>query len=388
MTTDWAKKREELISKLPTLLDILDRYAIGEEWWALEKGVLVEFMMPHHDQDGLFDAIRMPSGYVKLFPVGLCWNCYYRGQSSYYPNSKPSLWRKGTRKNNGMMPEDQFVERLKLCELKMMIEDYPLTQIFRNGICYKSRSGQMVQLPLDVDAEALAQHYGIKTELTDLTVNLWVAAFFAATEYHWETDSYTAITDTKKYEYGVFYHYFDPSVHMPGDKREPALRAVGMQPFGRPGNQAGYVLKMKPMENMNRMAGFEKIKFRHVAEINKLIFNYSNCSRNFFPEELFQKKLLALRNEEHRFSRAALEMAKEQYFKDYTDTQIKKMMAVKGITLVDRPLFLFSEREKKQALKYWKEHEREYLDKIMIREVYTGPIVMEEEQNDGERVAR
>lgn len=127
MTTDWAKKREELISKLPTLLDILDRYAIGEEWWALEKGVLVEFMMPHHDQDGLFDAIRMPSGYVKLFPVGLCWNCYYRGQSSYYPNSKPSLWRKGTRKNNGMMPEDQFVERLKLCELKMMIEDYPLT---------------------------------------------------------------------------------------------------------------------------------------------------------------------------------------------------------------------------------------------------------------------
>ena len=269
-----------------------------------------------------------------------------------------------------------------------MIEDYPLTQIFRNGICYKSRSGQMVQLPLDVDAEALAQHYGIKTELTDLTVNLWVAAFFAATEYHWETDSYTAITDTKKYEYGVFYHYFDPSVHMPGDKREPALRAVGMQPFGRPGNQAGYVLKMKPMENMNRMAGFEKIKFRHVAEINKLIFNYSNCSRNFFPEELFQKKLLALRNEEHCFSRAALEMAKEQYFKDYTDTQIKKMMAVKGITLVDRPLFLFSEREKKQALKYWKKHEREYLDKIMIREVYAGPIVMEEEQNDGERVAR
>jgi hypothetical protein len=147
-----------------------------------------------------------------------------------------------------------------------------------------------------------------------------------------------------------------------------------MQPFGRPGNQAGYVLKMKPHQNMNRMAGFEKIRFRHVAEINKLIFNYSNCSRNFFPEELFQKKLLALRNEEHSFSRMALEMAKEQYFKDYTDTQIEEMIAFKGITFVDRPLYLFSEREKKQALKYWKEHEREHLDKIMIREVYSGPI--------------
>ena len=51
MATDWAKKREEFISRLPTLLDILDRFTIGEEWWALEKGALVEFMMPHHDQD-------------------------------------------------------------------------------------------------------------------------------------------------------------------------------------------------------------------------------------------------------------------------------------------------------------------------------------------------
>lgn len=373
MATDWAKKREELISRLPTLLDILDRFTLGEEWWALEKGALVEFM-PHHDQDGLFDAIMMPSGYVKLFPVGLCWNCYYRGQSNYYPDSKPSLWRKGTRKRKGMQPADQFVERLKLCELKLMIEDYPLTHIFRNGIYYKRRTGEMILVPLDVDAEALAQHYGIKTDLTDLTVDLWVAAFFAATEYHWETDTYTAITDTKKHEYGVFYHYYDPSVPLPGDNREPALRAVGMQPFGRPGNQAGYVLKMKPHQNMNRMAGFEKIKFRHVAEINKLIFNYSNCSRNFFPEELFQKKLLALRNEEHSFSRMALEMAREQYFKDYTDTQIEEMIAFKGITFVDRPLYLFSEREKKQALKYWKDHEREHLDKIMIREVYSGPI--------------
>lgn len=374
MATDWAKKREELISRLPTLLDILDRFTIGEEWWALETGALVEYMMPHHDQDGLFDAIMMPSGYVKLFPVGLCWNCYYRGQSNYYPDSKPSLWRKGSCKRKGMQPADQFVERLKLCELKLMIEDYPLTYIFRNGIYYKKRTGEMILVPLDVDSEALAQHYGIKTELTDLTVDLWVAAFFAATEYHWETDSYTAITDTKKKEYGVFYHYYDPSVPVPEDNREPVLRAVGMQPFGRPGNQAGYVLKMKPNENMNRTAGFEKIKFRHVAEINKLIYNYSNCSRNFFPEELFQKKLLALRNEEHMFSKVALEMAKEQYFKDYTDTQIEEMIAVKGITLVDRPLYLFSESEKKQALKYWKEHEREYLDKIIIREVYTGPI--------------
>lgn len=370
MGTDWAKKREELIRKLPTLLDILDRFTLGEEWWALEQGPLMD-VMPHHDQDGLFDAVMMPSGYFKLYPCGLVWNCYYRGQNSYHPNSKPSLLRVGTRYHKGMQPEDQFVERLKLCELKLLIEDYPLTHIFRNGIYYKNREGEKVLFPLDVDAEALAQHYGIKTDLTDLTVDVWVAAFFAATEYHWDTDTYTPITDTDKYEYGVFYHFYDTSIPLPGDRTEPSLRAVGMQPFGRPGNQAGYVLKMTPKQNMNRMAGFEKIKFRHVAQINKLIYNYSNCSRNFFPEELFQGKLLKLRNEEHRFSRAALVMAKELYFMDYSDEQIEKFMADKEVEIVDRPLYLFSEAEKKQAVRYWKEHEREYLDKIIIREVYS-----------------
>ena len=155
-----------------------------------------------------------------------------------------------------------------------------------------------------------------------------------------------------------------------------------MQPFGRPGNQAGYVLKMKPKENMNRKAGFEKIKFRHVAEINKLIYNYSNCSKSFFPEELFQRKLLTLRNEEHRFSKSAFDMARKQYLATYTDEQIAEFIQKKGVKIEgEMPLYLFSEHEKRQALKYWKEHEREYLDKIMIREVYTGPIKIKEGNN-------
>ena len=370
--TDWAHKRKELISKLPTLLDILDRYAIGEEWWALEDNDLVKYVMPHHDQDGMFDAIMMPNGYCKLFPCGLVWNCYYRGQSSYYPNSKPSLWRKGTRHHKGMTSANQFVERLKLCEFAHLIEDYPLTHIFRNGIYYKRHDGRTEQVPMWVDAEALAQHYGIKTDLTDLTVDLWVAAFFAATEYHWETDSYTPIKDTEKYEYGVFYHYYDTSMPDLEGKRISNLQAVGLQPFGRPGKQAGYVLRMRPEENMNRMAGFEKIKFRHVADINELIFNYSNQSLNYFPEEIFKSKLLKIRSEEHLFSRNALKIARKLYFKDLSDDVINGFLRDKDIELSDTDLYSFSTHEKNQALKYWRIHEREYLDKIIIREVMWG----------------
>lgn len=33
----WQDKRNELIGKLPTIMDVLDRLAYGEEKWALEK---------------------------------------------------------------------------------------------------------------------------------------------------------------------------------------------------------------------------------------------------------------------------------------------------------------------------------------------------------------
>ena len=132
------------------------------------------------------------------------------------------------------------------------------------------------------------------------------------------------------------------------------------------------MLRMKPEENMNRMAGFEKIKFRHVADINELIFNYSNQSLNYFPEEIFKSKLLKIRSEEHLFSRNALKLARGLYFKDLSDDAINGFLRDKNIELLDTDLYSFSTHEKNQALKYWRKHEREYLDKIIIREVMWG----------------
>lgn len=109
-----------------------------------------------------------------------------------------------------------------------------------------------------------------------------------------------------------------------------------------------------------------------MADINELIFNYSNQSLNYFPEEIFKSKLLKIRFEEHLFSRNALKLVKELYFKDLLDDVINKFLKDKNIELLDTDLYSFSTHEKNQALKYWRKHEREYLDKIIIREVMWG----------------
>lgn len=94
----WEEKRNKLISQLPTLLDILDQISLREELFYLKpshfKGVF-----PTHYQEGMFSTMLDADGRTQLWPMGLLPFTYYRGQSQYFPLCKPSLYRKGTRKN-------------------------------------------------------------------------------------------------------------------------------------------------------------------------------------------------------------------------------------------------------------------------------------------------
>lgn len=76
------------------------------------------------------------------------------------------------------------------------------------------------------------------------------------------------------------------------------------------------------------------------------------------------------------FSRNALKIARELYFKDLSDDVINGFLRDKDIELSDTDLYSFSTHEKNLALKYWRIHEREYLDKIIIREVMRGMMVV------------
>lgn len=157
-----------------TILDILDHYSMQDELWAVEKSVM-RSLHPYHAQEGYFEPVIMDNGEARLYPMGLAFNVYYRGQAEFNTPSKPSLFRKG------MTPSKQFVERLKYIELKLLLEDYPLTKYFKETVFAPAPDGSYLHLPLAVDVLALAQHYGIKTELMDVTTDKFVAAFFATT---------------------------------------------------------------------------------------------------------------------------------------------------------------------------------------------------------------
>ncbi len=140
----------------------------------------------------------------------------------------------------------------------------------------------------------------------DITADKFVAAFFATTEVL-DGGEYVPIVDNRDTK-GVFYRCQDPGLLMPIG-RMSKLRAVGLQPFSRPGEQAGLVY----------------------------------------------------------------EMSEGDFYFDKSDEFLNSYLKNQGVIISDEVDFSFTADEKNQFVKDWCEGgEKELLSKIIVRPVYTG----------------
>ena len=335
-----ANRFQEFDNRKPedpfTLLDVLDRIAIEEEWCFENQSHISDY-----NREGKFEIKKMADGKISLIPCGLLYNNYYRGERGYHTECKPSLYRKN------MTPAKQFIERVKYEELCLLIEKYPLVQYYRGGIGRKLPDGTIRRHELSVDKMALAQHYGICTELIDFTVDKFVAAFFACTKYNYENDTYS-INDEEGGD-GCFYHYKDKNA-ISGKPQK--LRAVGLQPFSRPGEQAGYVLSMNADENLNDCV-VDAIHFKHNRKVSEFIFNYTNRSKKLFPKSILDEKAMIIKNSKV-FSRKAYEMAKNDFYPNESDDVLMGYMRNEHKSLCDAPIVTFSSEEIDNFHNDWK----------------------------------
>lgn len=314
----------------------------------------------------------MPDGLLRLVPCSLAFNDYYRGELEYHPECKPSLLRPW------MTGAKQFVERVKFKELCLLMENYPLVQIYKDGLCMILPDGSKQNYRLTIDYLALAQHYGICTEVMDFTVDKFVAAFFACTDYDKETDTYTPHDETvprivngkKKYvTEGCFYHFVDKAL-LPGEVSN--FRSVGLQPFSRPGEQAGFVLAMKTEQDLNNMVE-RAIHFKHDKKIAEFIYNYTNRSNKLFPQSVLQKKAIKIRDSKI-FSHKAFSLAKDEFYPNAEDSVLYDYLAGERVELQDNPIVSFTQEEIDKFYKDWKDHgEKEFYDKILVRYAFYGP---------------
>ncbi|MDE7386095.1 MAG: FRG domain-containing protein [Muribaculaceae bacterium] len=344
-----------------TLFDILDNYALMDEIWELDKSTF-RLVFPGVRQEGLFEPVVMPDGSCRLTPLAPTFNVYYRGQSRQISPSKASLYR------DGMTEAARFVERLKYVEFRKIVEEYPLTHFLRDTIVANAPDKSVHHIPFAIDHLALAQHYGIKTELMDITTDKFVAAFFATTDC--KNDVYTPIVDNRDKK-GVLYRYSIPPWEMfPG--KMPRLRAVGLQPFSRPGEQCGMVYPMTENEDFEKVATSIET-FHHDRTVSEFVFNYTNRSQKLFPDSPMQSHASKICNSKV-FSYDAFNAVREEFYADSPEEQLHNYLSECGISLADNVDFGFTDKEKEACIKYWQTNSDKFLSRVRIRWNYQGPI--------------
>ena len=355
---------KEEIAKLPTLLDIVNHYLESERRMEERvKGTVFQGVFPSQAHKGFFEPMTMDDGTQILMPLSPAQHSYYRGESTYHDRCQPTLYRKG------MDAAKIFVERVKRCELERMMQEYPITNLFANSIHAQDPAGEWHRFQFRVGYDGMAQHYGIKTEFLDLTLDPWTAAFFAATTYDFDTDTYSPITDTDQHPFGAFYLYNEIPIPFRPSER---IDIVGMQPLSRPGRQSAYVFRMRDHENFNTLA--QKDYFRHDAKVNQQIFEHANNGTRLFPKELLGDKIRGGIVNATEFSLWAFSEARRRYAPTESEDTLREYLASQNVTISPTDRQWFTKEEKKQALDYWQTYQQELFSKIQVRWTYSGPI--------------
>lgn len=195
------------------------------KWFEESRAYFYKLHPKFKPNAGQFEKIKLAGkkGNI-LLPTSLDYGVLYRGQGQYYGRCLPSLYRRK------MTDDEIFVEYVRIAEFRLYLEQFDITRCFqKNGYV--------------VDFEGLAQHYGLKTDVLDVTSDINISMFFAMCDYDKSTDSYKPKVEDKEY---IGYIYAILTNESSNDPKNPfgvfsnKVDVIGLQPFQRPGRQKGY----------------------------------------------------------------------------------------------------------------------------------------------------
>ena len=197
----------------------------------------------------------------------------YRGENRDYGNFSSSFLRIDDTKN----PIKHCVEYIKREEFKRA---FSRTSYYR--IIQKFR---VMGYPLEVDLDAVAQHYEFSTNYLDVTKNVQVALFFAYTQYHngkyFPIDNFDELDAEGRPFTPILYTANFANIIL----SNPILSIVGFQGVLRPQKQLAMALNISNSDDKNIISNFRKIILPRDRDISYAIYNSFNKGKDLFPDE-------------------------------------------------------------------------------------------------------
>lgn len=276
------------------------------------------------DLEGLH-AIADESGHIRLISGTEFSMQMYRGQTQVFPRCVPSLSRLEK-------VEDRFLALCRRIAFEDAIGEHPMVSLAERIRLWDS--------PLYVDREGLAQHYGLATDMLDVTSNFDVACFFATCTWNHQDGKYQPVVSDGAP--GVIYR-ITPVLMTVMDGTEDVLgpvHIVGWQPLPRPEQQRAFVVRMKPGQDFTSLPSVETFHFQHQAHISHRIWNAFDQGKALFPTDAAAE--LARRAESlNEFTESQIERAWQRLAEWTAGTNspidIDRIRDASGIMIVESP---------------------------------------------------
>lgn len=255
----WIREEDKYIRKL-------EQVRLEMEEYGYYKSCSNDLERIHWEMSCMPQYIGYPNNKVKLVQPTTLY--LYRGESKIYPSSKTS-WARCIPLKCEDKPIYSFVECLRMSELTLFFKS--LTAV----ACWKIN---------EFNFYAVAQHYGFKTQLMDVTNRLLIALFFSCCttddDNHWRPLNKRdfRVDGLIDGNYGVL--YFSNRFGLNSDMIQP----VGYQPLLRCHLQYGYVIQMKNEWDLRDSGSdFTCNYFKHNEKFCEEIFNFFDGGEKIFP---------------------------------------------------------------------------------------------------------
>lgn len=301
---------------------------------------------------GHFEAVLSGKGNEKyLIPEETFSTYLYRGQNIEFIPCIPTLYR------NNPSEVEIFLNRMRLVVFKHLLNSYPII----NGFFKKNH--------FFIDVEGLAQHYGLKTSVLDLTNSLEVALFFATCYYDKSSNKYEYYVGNNIH-HGILYvfdPYFDnepvPPLHT--EFLNGNIRPIGLQPFRRPAVQKGFSLRIKKGDSVKCYI----YRFTFSSEDSKHYYDkFEGGSKLFIQDDIADKTLAISKLLE--FSYKTFDETYSLFRpKGYSKTKLKKLLKNNlGVLFNSKlPYILFSKDESKKIVDKWNVSEGEKVANSIVQ---------------------
>lgn len=232
--------------------------------------------------DGSLTSLQMDlyiEGYILDYPHGRIVKYgqrkyFFRGENKIYDKCFSSLGRI-IASNRSKKELEKFKSFLRITKLEDEI--IKLNQVW-------DWSNRMMG---DVLFYAIAQHYGLPTNIIDITDDLDVALFFACCIYDRNISRYRPLNkeDIEKNPKGVLY-IRDENYLLP---LHPDVLPIGYQPFTRCYKQRGYFIKDTLEEDFSlEKKGFRKFFLKHDISFSQEIFNKFHGGEDLFDYKNYE----------------------------------------------------------------------------------------------------